>query len=378
MRSSCNRLGRTGVLDRGVQDVAGFPAGAADEHVVHALGRVAGGRARTFRRFVVGVRVHLQEAESARNPTSAARYRSGPEPQRGASGKPSSRESPARVGNARAASVACRHHGVRRGAISARTRARIPRPRSGPARFDAPRRTSWRSSSGVSRRRGRRRARGLLPRGRGTDRLRGRRDARRRVDGVDIATKGEDDAYADLSATRRRSSRPNRSRAKIGDREVSADPSVLELDVDELATLHRGAARGPQRQPGRADARRDPASLPLRRRSPWRSPTARPASRASSTAGSANARRPASKADLRVRGHAGVEVEPRRRHRIASATRPSAGSSPSCAVTDREPVTLPVGEVEPQITTRGSRARSRAGARAARRHRSSSSPAPRR
>ena len=59
-----HRLGRTRVLDRGVQDVARFAAGAADEHVVHALGRVLRRGAGTLRGFVVGVGVDLEEAQT--------------------------------------------------------------------------------------------------------------------------------------------------------------------------------------------------------------------------------------------------------------------------------------------------------------------------
>ena len=54
------------MLDRGIQDVAGFATGAAHEHVAHTFGGVLRGRARTLRRFVVGVRVHLQEHEPFR------------------------------------------------------------------------------------------------------------------------------------------------------------------------------------------------------------------------------------------------------------------------------------------------------------------------
>ena len=56
------------------------------------------------------------------------------------------------------------------------------------------------------------------------------------VDGVNIATKGEDDAYADLSALAAQLETAPLA-AKIGDRDVSADPSLIDLDVDEIATL---------------------------------------------------------------------------------------------------------------------------------------------
>jgi vancomycin resistance protein YoaR len=64
------------------------------------------------------------------------------------------------------------------------------------------------------------------------------------VDGIDVAGKSEDDAYADISALASDlETRP--LEATIDGREVVADASLLEVDVDELATLRdaRKAAR---------------------------------------------------------------------------------------------------------------------------------------
>ena len=52
-----------GRVDGRVEDVARLAARAAHEHVAHAFRGVLRGRARTLRRFVVGVRVHLEQAE---------------------------------------------------------------------------------------------------------------------------------------------------------------------------------------------------------------------------------------------------------------------------------------------------------------------------
>ena len=49
-----------------VEDVAGFAAGAGDQHRAHALGAVARHGGRALRRFVVGVRVHGEHAERGR------------------------------------------------------------------------------------------------------------------------------------------------------------------------------------------------------------------------------------------------------------------------------------------------------------------------
>src|SRR4029453_15942990 len=52
-----------GAVHGGVEDVAGLTAGAGHEHGAHALGVVAGDRARALRRLVVGVGVDGQQAE---------------------------------------------------------------------------------------------------------------------------------------------------------------------------------------------------------------------------------------------------------------------------------------------------------------------------
>ncbi|MGQ0823620.1 MAG: VanW family protein [Actinomycetota bacterium] len=64
------------------------------------------------------------------------------------------------------------------------------------------------------------------------------------IDGVDLAGQSEADAYADLSALAATLELAP-IEATIGGERVSADPSLLELDVDELATLAsaRSAAR---------------------------------------------------------------------------------------------------------------------------------------
>ena len=64
------------------------------------------------------------------------------------------------------------------------------------------------------------------------------------VEGIDVAGKSEDDTYADISALASDlQTRP--LEATIDGRAVTADASLLEVDVDELATLRdaRKAAR---------------------------------------------------------------------------------------------------------------------------------------
>jgi vancomycin resistance protein YoaR len=71
------------------------------------------------------------------------------------------------------------------------------------------------------------------------------------VEGVDVAGKSEDDAFAELSALAAQlETEP--LRATLGDRELVADSSLLEMNVDELATLqaarHAGRSRNPIEQ----------------------------------------------------------------------------------------------------------------------------------
>jgi vancomycin resistance protein YoaR len=228
-------------------------------------------------------------------------------------------------------------------------RARIPRPRSGTrARFDAPKRTS----------------RALLVRrlafGAGAvvlavfflavaERIVYAGDVMPGidVDGVNIATKGEDDAYADLSALATQLETAPLA-AKIGDRDVSADPSLIDLDVDELATLtaarRAGRSGNPVEQTIGAIQRRfrsEPIDLEITYSEAglegvldgWQAQTL-------------DGR---IEGDLEFEGTQVIEVEPRggtgllrdeaRRRLIAELESPT-----------REPVTLPVGEVQPRIT----------------------------
>ena len=72
-----------------------------------------------------------------------------------------------------------------------------------------------------------------------------------KVEGVDVEGKNEDAAFADISAMATKlETEP--LRATIGDREVVADASILEVHVDELATLsaarHAGRSGNPIEQ----------------------------------------------------------------------------------------------------------------------------------
>ncbi len=72
-----------------------------------------------------------------------------------------------------------------------------------------------------------------------------------KVEGVDVEGKNEDAAFADISAMATKlETEP--LRATIGDREVVADASILEVHVDELATLsaarHAGRSANPIEQ----------------------------------------------------------------------------------------------------------------------------------
>jgi vancomycin resistance protein YoaR len=64
-----------------------------------------------------------------------------------------------------------------------------------------------------------------------------------RVEGVDVEGKDEDAAFAEISALAAElETQP--LRATLGDRELVADASILEMDVDELATLERARRAG--------------------------------------------------------------------------------------------------------------------------------------
>lgn len=63
------------------------------------------------------------------------------------------------------------------------------------------------------------------------------------VDGADVATRSEKDAYRELS-TLAAELEAAPMRARIGEKELVADPSLIALDVDELGTLRAARAAG--------------------------------------------------------------------------------------------------------------------------------------
>ena len=167
------------------------------------------------------------------------------------------------------------------------------------------------------------------------------------VEGADVATKGEDDAYADLSALAAQLETQPLT-AKIGDREFIADPSLLGLDVDELATLraarHAGRSGNPIEQTvGAVQRRFRSEKIPLE-----------VTYSEEGLAGVLDGWQAATldgrvEGDLQFEGTDVIEVEPQggtgllreeAQRRLAEELQ-----SPT-----RETVTLPVGEVQPQIT----------------------------
>jgi vancomycin resistance protein YoaR len=166
------------------------------------------------------------------------------------------------------------------------------------------------------------------------------------VNGGNIASKSEGRAYNELSALAARlETEP--LRARIGDQEVVADASVLELDVNELATLRAARRAGRSGNPidqtlGSVLRRFRPDEVPLQIRynraglagvlDGWQ--------RESASGGQ--------EGGLQFQGTKVIEVMPR----VGTGIQRSEARSllvDELRSTERDPVSLPVGRVQPQI-----------------------------
>src|SRR5262245_13409492 len=168
-----------------------------------------------------------------------------------------------------------------------------------------------------------------------------------RVDGVDLSAKNQQDAYTELSALAVKLEKEP-LRARLGSKDVTADPSVLKVDVDELASLRAARRAGRSGNPieqtlGTVLRRFRPDDVPLHVR------YSRPGLEGILDGWQREVASGGVEGGLRFAGTQVIEVVPRRGTGLlrSEAERRIVDELHSAG---RNRVTLPVGAVEPQIS----------------------------